>query len=452
MLVVLAVAGVGGAAVALTGPTIVHRLGLSAQAQTVQTPPVPQPVLAPLPAGAPLPTASGLGEVLDGPAGDMPGRFAGVVFDPAAGTQLWGHSPDRALTPGSTGKILTASAALLTLNPTDTFATKVVAGPKADTVVLVGGGDPTLTALPEGKESLYPAAPRIADLAKKVEQTAQGKVRRVLIDTSRYTGPGLAEGWAPGDIVDGFITPIEPLMVDGGRIDPSLQDGQRVEDPAMVAGRALAKALGADPDLVAEGTADPGAKTLAAVESAPVAELVEHMLRASDNVLAEIFSHEVAVARKGEPSFEGGVRETMAALAQAGFDPSGAEMFDGSGLSAKDKVPPRLLGSLLAAAAAPAEGPDDTEFLRPILTGLPVAGGDGTLNTRFAKTGDSAAGRGVVRAKTGTLTGVASLAGVVTDADGRLLVFALMSNDSPITSTRPLQDEIAALLSRCGCH
>ncbi len=451
VLVVLALAGAGGVGVALTGPTLVQRLGL-AQAEAAPAPPVPQPVLGPLPAGAPLPTGSGLAETLDGPAADMPGSFAGVVVDPAAGTQLWGHTPERALTPGSTSKLLAASAALLTLNPTDTFVTRVVAGPQADTVVLVGGGDPTLTALPEGKASLYPRAPHIADLAKQVKQAVQGPVRRVLVDTSRYTGPTLAEGWAPGDVAAGFITPIEPLMVDGGRIDPSLQDGPRVTDPAMVAGKALAEALDADPDLVAEGRADPGAKRLAAVASAPVAELVEHLMRTSDNVLAETLAREVAVARKGEASFTGAADEVQAALAQAGFDPSGAEMHDASGLSKEDKVPPRLLGSLLAAAAAPAHGPDDTEFLRPILTGLPVAGGDGTLDERFAQDGGSGSGRGVVRAKTGTLTGVASLAGVVTDSDGRLLVFALMSNGAPITTVRPQQDAIAALLGRCGCR
>ena len=66
-----------------------------------------------------------------------------------------------------------------------------------------------------------------------------------------------------------------------------------------------------------------------------------------------------------------------------------------------------------------------------------MAGGDGTLDDRFARDGRAAAGRGVVRAKTGTLTGVSSLAGVVTDADGRLLVFALMSNGASPGAVRP---------------
>ena len=86
----------------------------------------------------------------------------------------------------------------------------------------------------------------------------QEPIRRVLVDTSRYQGPTFADSWDRADIAAGFIAPIEPLMLDGGRIDPSLQDGPRVEDPALAAGRALARALDADPDLVAEGTAAAG--------------------------------------------------------------------------------------------------------------------------------------------------------------------------------------------------
>jgi D-alanyl-D-alanine carboxypeptidase/D-alanyl-D-alanine-endopeptidase (penicillin-binding protein 4) len=241
-------------------------------------------------------------------------------------------------------------------------------------------------------------------------------------------------------------------MLDGARADPTLLDGPRVQDPATAAGKALAGLLGVDSKQVATGTAAPDATRLASVTSAPVAELVETALRESDNALAEILARQVALSRKAEPTFTGAAEQVLAALTQAGFDTTGAQMVDGSGLSTIDKVPPRLLGALLAKAAAPADGPRDTEFLRPILSGLPVAGGDGTLEDRYAPDGNSASGRGVVRAKTGTLTGVNSLAGVVTDADGRLLVFALMSNGDNAGTVRPRMDAFAAALSACGCR
>jgi serine-type D-Ala-D-Ala carboxypeptidase/endopeptidase (penicillin-binding protein 4) len=449
VLVVLAVAVAAGGTIVLTGPALVERLGVGAPA-AAPVPPVPAAVLGPLPAGAPVPTSAGLSAVLDDAAAGMPGRFAGVVIDPATGTELWGHTPERPLVPASTGKVLTTAAALLTLNATDRLVTRVVAGQDPGTVVLVGGGDPTLTALPDAKDSLYPGAPTLRELAAEVRENAPGPIRRVLVDTSRYTADGLAPGWSPGDVAAGFITPIEPAMLDGGRIDPRLPDGQRVEDPALTAARALAELLGADE--VEKGTAPPGAKGLAAVSSAPVSELAEHALRSSDNVLAEVLAREVAIAAGAEPSFVGAAEATLGALRQAGLDPSGAELNDGSGLSARNQVPARLLGEVLAAAAAPARGPLETQFLRPILTGLPVAGGEGTLDDRYARDGRAAAGRGVVRAKTGSLTGVSSLAGVVTDADGRLLVFTLMSNGASPAVVRPLHDDMAAALSRCGCR
>jgi D-alanyl-D-alanine carboxypeptidase/D-alanyl-D-alanine-endopeptidase (penicillin-binding protein 4) len=165
-----------------------------------------------------------------------------------------------------------------------------------------------------------------------------------------------------------------------------------------------------------------------------------------------VLAREVAIARQAEPSYAGGAQSVLAALRQAGIDTSGAETVDGSGLSTRNQVPARLLGEILAAAASPAKGPLDTQFLRPVLTGLPVAGGVGTLDDRYARDGKAAAGRGVVRAKTGSLTGVSSLAGVVTDVDGRLLVFALVSNGASPATVRPLHDAMAAALSRCGCQ
>lgn len=449
MLTVLVLAAGIGSAVSLTAPSLVERLGLAPVA-AIPVPPVPVPVLGPLAAGSPLPTDVGLAAALDGAAEDMPGSFAGTVVDPATGDVLWERSSDEPLVPGSTAKVLTASAALLTLDPTAGFVTRVVAGPEPGTVVLVGGGDPTLTALPDGETGTYPSPTRLTELAAEVREATPGPIEQVLIDTTRFSGDTLAPTWDPSDVADGFVTPIVPLMLDGGRIDPSRQDGPRTTEPAQEAGRAFAEMLGAD--AVAEGTAPGGTEQLGAVTSAPFSELVEHAMRSSDNVLAETLAREVAISRGGEPTFTGAATETMAALTQAGFDPSGAELLDGSGLSRSDVVPARLLGALMGAAAAPAEGQQDTEFLRPMITGLPVAGGDGTLDDRFAVDAPSAAGRGTVRAKTGTLSGVSSLAGVVTDADGRLLVFALISNGASPATVRPRLDAMAADLSACGCR
>jgi serine-type D-Ala-D-Ala carboxypeptidase/endopeptidase (penicillin-binding protein 4) len=448
-LVVLALTGSSGTAVALSRPA--HE---PVPAPAVVT---PVPVLGPLRNAAPSATAAGVSAALDPLASARGlGEFTGIVTDPATGIVLWNRAAGTALVPGSTGKLLTTAAALLTLPPTDRLVTRVVAGTEPGTVVLVGGGDPTLTALPPGSEGVYPDPSRLTALADAVRAASPTPVRRVLVDTSRYSGPTLATGWDPVDVPGGYVAPIEPLMLDGGREDPRVQDGPRVSDPALTAGRALAGLLGADADEVASGTASSQAAVLGSVSSAPIADLVEHTVRTSDNVLAEVLAREVAISRKGEPSFTGAADQTLASLSESGFDTAGTRMADGSGLSTDDRVPAALLGRVLATAAAPApveRAPSpDSAALRPIVTGLPVAGGDGTLDDRFDPTSPASTGRGVVRAKTGTLNGVSSLAGVTTDADGRLLVFALMGNDVVPAVVRPRLDAIAAELSRCGCR
>jgi D-alanyl-D-alanine carboxypeptidase/D-alanyl-D-alanine-endopeptidase (penicillin-binding protein 4) len=382
------------------------------------------------------------------------GMLSGQVIDPATGTVLWQQDPAAALMPGSTAKLLTASAALLTLDHQARLRTTVVAGAEPGTIVLVGGGDPTLSAAGAGTATGYPGAARLDDLVDQVR--THGPVRRVLVDVSRYVGDVFAPGWFPTDVAGGYIAPIEPIMLDGGRADPGQEVSPRAAKPATAAAAELARRLGADPDSVTVGSAPPGAAVLGEVSSPPVQDLVATALTESDNVLAEALAREVARATGAQPSFSGASQAVLTVLRGHRFDVGGATMVDGSGLSIDDAVPATLLTGLLGAAAAPDEPQADesdqrrTVALRPLLVGLPVAGGSGTLADRYH--GPAAAGRGWVRAKTGTLTGVNSLAGTVLDSDGRMLVFALLSNGPNPVTVRPRLDALAAGLRSCGCH
>jgi D-alanyl-D-alanine carboxypeptidase/D-alanyl-D-alanine-endopeptidase (penicillin-binding protein 4) len=126
-------------------------------------------------------------------------------------------------------------------------------------------------------------------------------------------------------------------------------------------------------------------------------------------------------------------------LGRYGVPLDGAVFTDGSGLSHADRLAPRTLAGVLAAAAAPGR-PE----LRPILTGLPVAAFTGTLTGRF----HASPGAGVVHAKTGTLTGTNTIAGTVLSASGRLLAFSFMSQDaaSPAAAQSAL-DALATALA-----
>ncbi|MEU6149849.1 D-alanyl-D-alanine carboxypeptidase/D-alanyl-D-alanine-endopeptidase [Actinosynnema sp. NPDC047251] len=398
-------------------------------------------------ATAPAPSATGVGAALRGPANNGAlGTLTGTVVDPASGTTLWKQGETTPLTPASTVKVLVAAAALLTLDHTAQLSTKVVQGDQPGTVVLVGGGDPTLSTFPVDRGTVYPGAATLDDLASQV--TKNGPVTQVLFDVSRYRGEGMAPGWDPTDVPNGYVAPIGPLMADGGRQDPTLPDTPRSATPGAAAASALAARLGVT--AVGAGTATAGAKVLGEVKSAPVDRLVENMMQISDNVLAETLAREVALAKGQEPTFAGAVAAVRAVLTENGFDLTGAEVVDASGLSPTDKVPARLLGDLLVAAAKPDAADARTAKLRPLLTALPVAGGSGTLAGRYDTAG--AAGKGWVRAKTGTLTGVNSLAGVVVDVDGRLLVFAFMSlSPTDANTVRGGLDELASALRGCGC-
>jgi len=462
IVVVLLLAVVTGIGVGLGTTALSNRL--AAVAETVPPPPpvVLHPALRPAAVDGPAPTRTGVDAILHPliTAGGL-GTLSGRVVDPATGAVLWQRDPEAALVPGSTAKLLTASAALLVLDHQARLHTTVLAGAEPGTVVLLGGGDPTLSAAAPGTATGYPGAARLDDLVAQVRAAAHGPVRRVLVDVSRYAGDAFAPGWVPADVAGGYIAPIEPVMLDGGRVDPRLEISPRAAKPASTAAAELARRLGADPDTVSIGNAPPGAVVLGEVSSPPVQDLVATALQRSDNVLAEALAREVARAMGAQASFSGASQAVLTVLSSHGFDVRRASLVDGSGLSVNDAVPATLLTELLSAAAAPDKSPageayqaeahqQRTAALRPLLVGLPVAGSSGTLADRYH--GPAAGGRGWVRAKTGTLTSVNSLAGTVLDAEGRMLVFALLSNGPDPVSARPRLDALAAGLRSCGCH
>jgi D-alanyl-D-alanine carboxypeptidase/D-alanyl-D-alanine-endopeptidase (penicillin-binding protein 4) len=398
----------------------------------------------------PAPSAAGVKGALAGPAANpVLGTLTGTVIDPVTGTPLWQQADTTPLTPASTIKLLAAAAALLTIDHTAQLSTKVVQGDQPGTVVLVGGGDPTLSSLPAGKNTVYPGAGTVDDLAAQVKAAAGGPVTQVQLDLSRYTGPDMAPEWDRADIAGGDVAPIVPVMMDGGRQDPQTVVVPRTSTPATDTAAALATRLGAT--VGAQTTAPASGKVLGEVKSVPIDQLVENMMQISDNILAEAVAREVAKVKGAETSFGGAAKAVRDVLTTNGFDLTGANIVDASGLSSADKLPARLLGEILAVAAKPDASDPRTAKLRPLLTALPVAGGSGTLAPRF-QDASSVAGKGWVRAKTGTLTGVNSLAGVVVDKDGKLLVFALMSNSgSNALDVRPALDVLATTLRGCGC-
>ncbi|HEY2167252.1 MAG TPA: D-alanyl-D-alanine carboxypeptidase/D-alanyl-D-alanine-endopeptidase [Jatrophihabitantaceae bacterium] len=446
------------AGAALGGFELVHHVRIDRAAAARARSGVPTPAQlagatrspSPLPSStdAPQPTASGLSRAIATAlsAPDLGTQVHASVLDATSGAVLADRLGTDAAAPASTAKLLTAAAVVATRGAGYRISTRVVTGTAAGTVVLLGAGDPTLTGAQGGADGAYPDAARLSDLAGQLRAHHVG-VDRIVVDDGLFTGPSTSPAWAPDDVPTDYAAPITAVMADGGRAAPG--DVVRSSAPDLAAGRELAAALGVPSAAVVRGGAPSAARTLATVNSAPVSELVTQMLLASDNVIAECLARQVAIASGQPASFAGAVTAIRSTLTRLGADP-GAGMRDGSGLAASDRLSTAALAGVLDEIVR-------DPALHVVLDALPVSGWSGTLADRYQPADGTHAAAGLVRAKTGTLTGVSSLAGVVHDTDGRLLVFAFIADRVPASAAGTAAadsalDRVAFALQRCGCR
>ena len=405
-----------------------------------------------LDAAAPVPGAAALdGLVAELVADPRMGSSVGVVVaDALTGDTLASHQPEVSRTPASTAKLLTAVAALGTLGPEATVATRVVRGDEGS-VVLVGGGDMML-APDAGDPGVVNGHAGLGDLARATARalTLAGTTSvRLGVDDTLFTGPALSPGWDPSHLANGFTAPVTALAVDIAKTRTEVEYSPRQVDPVLSAARTFAAALTAAGIAVegepARATAADGALQLAEVRSAPMARVVEYFLHSSDNAITEQVGRLVAIDAGLPGSFEGATGAVLGAVRAMGVDTSGARLADCSGLADGSALPATTLLGVLRLVVDPAH-PE----LRGVAVGMPVAALDGTLADRFTRS--PAAGE--VRAKTGSLAGVTSLAGTVVTDDGRALLFAVLADLTPAggqPAPRAAIDGFVTRLAACGC-
>ncbi|SHM32293.1 D-alanyl-D-alanine carboxypeptidase/D-alanyl-D-alanine endopeptidase [Actinacidiphila paucisporea] len=402
------------------------RPSVAAAAAAVPPAPSAAPVLAAAGTGRPPAVkalAARLAPLMTSP--DLGTTRTGAVLDVATGRLLYDHRSGTASTPASTTKLATATAALGTLGGSRTLTTRVVTTTPGR-IVLVGGGDPTLE-----------LGGLAADTAAALRARGATSVR-LGYDTSLYSGPVLHPIGRNEN-----LAPVTALMVREGRLDGSASGpATRTTDPALSAAASFAKLLRSHGITVTGHPAaarGAGGTQLAAHQSAPVSALVERMLTDSDNDLAEALARQVALATGRPASFAGSAKAVAAALRRYGVPLTSAVFADGSGLDHVDALSPATLTRILALAASPAHSE-----LRPVLTGLPIASFTGTLAARFTAT----PGAGVVRAKTGTLTGTNTIAGVTVTPSGRVLAFCFMTQGAPsATAAQSALDALGSAVS-----
>lgn len=388
-------------------------------------------------------------------------RVGALVTNLSTGQVLYSLNAGTGYTPASTTKLATSVAALQVLGANARFKTTVVTGQSNGSIVLVGGGDPTLAAgRPPARD--YPQPATLLALARQTAAALRARGEqsvRLGYDTSLYTGPGFGPGWSANDASTGNVTVITPLEVDQGRLTPAgrPEDADdpgnfrpRSTDPSVQAADVFAAFLRADGIGVqgapARVAAPPGGATLASVSSPPLSQVIQWMLVESNNVIAENLARHIALATGAQPSFTGAAAAETSILGRLGV--TGARLNDGSGLSRDNRITPAALVHLIGLAAS-------RPALRPVLTGLPVYGFSGTLADAPGSIfyGSAGPALGTVRAKTGNLDTVIALAGVAYAKDGQLLSFAVMADKlKNLPQAGGAMAGVANVLAGCGCR
>lgn len=374
------------------------------------------------------------------------GRVRTDVLDGATGKRLHSHGPGRPMIPASTNKLLTSAAALQLLGGQHRFRTDVVA-PTSSHIVLVGGGDPYLSSKSHRRDPHRGSLQRLA--ASTAEKLRDKKVKKVRLgyDASRFRGKSWNPRWR--EAYRNQVSPVSALSADEGRVEDTTP-GPRQHHPSKSAARTFAKYLkkyGVKTTKVVKARAGHDDRRIASVKSMRLSVIIERLLRASDNDAAEMVARQVAIADHKPASFSGAVAAIKHVLTKEHVWRSGARIYDGSGLSRDDRVPPVMFAAILRDAII-----GKHPRWRTILAGLPVAGVEGSLAEHY-NGAHTKAGRGMVRAKTGTLRGVHALAGYTYTRDGELLILVLMTNHSKQDFTTPnWLRRLTTSISACGCR
>lgn len=389
---------------------------------------------------------------------------------------LYAKNSNQSFVPASTAKILTAEAALLYLGPHYQFQTQFLtdAAPNENGVIqgniyLVHSGDPTLT-----YEDL-------SDLMATLKSQQISRVTgNIYIDTTAYDGVTFGPGWSWNDTRFCYAAPISASIINHNCLSFLLTPSKTKGHPANIAGKNLAgvrnnvvtqsnrarscsirlgnnsgsitlegcmrkghaaqgvstvvkNVVGYNQAMLRDlfnryrirvdgsflsGTAPKNLNVLATHRSQPLSELITDMLKMSDNIIAgSLFKKMGSIYTKKPGTWENGSQAVTRILAEeAKVNTSGLMVIDGSGLSRFNQISPAQMMQVLDFAFHH----DATSY--EFISALPIAGVDGTLKRRLKNISWK------VRAKTGTMSGVVSLAGYAISRDQEPIAFVIMVN------------------------
>lgn len=341
-----------------------------------------------------------------------------MVYDLTADSAIYCHNERQLLRPASTMKVVTAIAAIDRLGGSFQFKTTlsytgaIEDGVLNGDVYLVGGFDPRFNSDDMGSF--------VDGIRRMGIDTIRG---RIVADKSMKDADMLGEGWCWDD--DNPV--LSPLLISRRdvfvkRFVDRLRDEGVVVEADTVAGR------------------QPGGAYEVGTRTHTIDQVLMPMMKESDNLCAEALFYQLGASTGAHPATARDARTVVRRLVEkVGLRPSDYRIADGSGLSLYNYVTAELEVMLLRYAF------QNTNIYMHLLPSLPVAGEDGTLRRRMRGTFTS----GNVKAKTGSVTAISSLAGYCTAANGHVLCFAIINQGIRRGSEgRAFQDRVCEALCR----
>ncbi|KAF1032622.1 MAG: D-alanyl-D-alanine carboxypeptidase DacC [Pseudomonas sp.] len=431
-----------------------------------------------------------------------------MVRDARSGATLYQHNAQTRLTPASNLKLFTTAAAMDVLGPQYRFSTQLLSNGTRQGALLNGNlylrglGDPTI------QWADYQAL--AAQLANQGIRQVQGDL---VFDDTWFDAERLGVDWSHDDETTYYGAQISALTVSpntdfdagsllvtakapavagqpvsveispptnyvqlsnravsgagnsyginrrhgtnllqlSGALAPGKQSPQLVSvwEPTQLVANLFEQALAqqgirVSGQRVIGGAAPATASVLAAHESAPLQELITPLLKLSNNNMSEALLKAMGRKTANAGTAAAGTAAVAGFLKRQGINPATLNQVDGSGLSRRNLVSTQNLTDLLLAASK-------QPWFDAWYNALPIAGNADRMSggsLRYRLVGTPAQNN--LHAKTGSMGGVSSLSGYLTDAGGRRLVFSMMSNNyvaggAPV---KALEDKVAQALAR----
>lgn len=388
----------------------------------------------------PAPTNGGicpaqLGGTLDRIVNQLPANWSVLVQTQAPRgirQNLYSRNPFTQLVPASNNKLFTTAAALTRLGAQYQLRTPVFGNSNTSdlaTLRVIGQGDPSFSSA------------QLNSLTQQLRQKGIRQVGLLIGDDTVFRGADFNPYWDQEDRGQGYAPPVNSLMLNQNNIytgavpNPGNYFVGEFRNRLANAGIQVKGST-----LVKRTPAPPGEVELASVISPPLSRLIFETNQESDNAYAEAILKTLGRLQdpNGSDSTASGVTAVRSILSELGVNPNRYSMVDGSGLADRNRASAEAFVQTLQAMA---ESPNADVFRRS----LAVAGVSGTLSSRFRNT----PARGIVFAKTGTISGVVSLSGYVTPPGYSPVVFSVIVNSGYSASTvRASVDSLVVALTR----